>query len=1033
MKILHIGDLHYRKKNRYEQAKIIDALISAIEKNADIDICFFSGDLINNGTNKLDFQEADNFLFVPIIEKSKIQRDNLFICSGNHDVDRSVIVNSIISNFSSKKNLDRKSLELFYTKQSADKKASLQSNQNFFEYLQDSFQYKSEDIVDNLYTVHKREVEGIKIGIVTINSSWFCSGERDDKGELIIMPSHLEEAVNKIDECELKILMMHHPLNYFKQGILYEIEDLVHSNFNLLLVGHVHKEFIETQFRCNNGIYCNTSKASLCDEGDGAEIGFSIINIDVNDISSFRIERFHYIKPENKFIQLEPVIVTIPLGEEKHRQNAIRKKIISKYIFELGESNKLLLNYDEKNERAFLDTFTEPILSKDSDEETNISDKVNRLLYDDLVSSKDNILIFGKDKCGKTSLLKKIKLDLLLKYTNKGLIPIYIDYKHIESSENGFNIVKIVSNYYNISRADSQELINSDRLLMLIDNLNTTSSLHNEVLVFLREYQNIRFIVCSEYLTSRVFGEELDSLLYKKYFFKNLTRTELRLYTKKNPSIKEEDHEVVMEKVAIFCKQLHLPLSYWTISLILLIYKKSNDDYTKNLFSVLDSCVDEILIKKRFLFEKTNLKFEQYKILCSELAASLFEDYGEFEYSCSYSQMLEIVEKYINSNKRIILSPKDIVDFLHECGILKQKTNGSYTFRLNGLFEYFLAYHLKESPKFKNDIIGNPSTYLAFKNEIEIYTGFNRSDSVFLEQIFNKTKEALKSFKNKYSEAIDDTLMNKIKDAHQFEKSLKELLLKSPLSDTNKDLILDKTDSLDIDSDVHVKPIIENDTLNVEIIERYITILARVLKNSDGITNSPLINEIFNYLLETYCQFGFYMIDDFERTAKDENIKVREDYEVDNNLILGEEILNLLSRILPVLVQAMMYDGLGQLNFSKIIEEKIRELRVDVKNNQFKLFILYFLLMDIDLKGNKNIIDDVFEEIILPPLKVATFFKLNFYHAFKAFQNKDLENYLKNKIQKAQLRIDEKSDMDKIQRGLEKASKRKLIRKAKKR
>jgi predicted MPP superfamily phosphohydrolase len=1027
MRILHIGDLHFKKRGKYEQSRIIEALILSIRKNKPIDLIFFSGDLINNGTNSKDFTDAHNFLFTPLQKETNIDLSNIFICCGNHDIDRTVIVNSIVSYFFGKKKIDSKMLETWFTKQIPDKKASLNSSHSFFNYLTGNFTYQSQDDINILYSIHKREIEGKQIGIVTLNTSWFCSGERDDKGELLVLPSILEEAVNKIEDCDLKILMQHHPLNYLKQTISYEIEDVIHSNFNILLIGHVHKEFLETQYRCNNGIYCNTTKASLCD--DGGEIGYSILNLEMNDVSSIKVERFHYIKSENRFNTLEPVIITIPLGESKHKQNSIRKKIKSKFATELNEANKLLLDYNDTNEHIFLETFTNPILSKDSDEETNLGDTVTKIQFEDLMKFEHNYLLFGKDKSGKTSLLKKIQLDLLSKYSNESLIPLYLDYKQLELADGDLDINKLVTHYYQISKADANAVIQGKKLLLLVDNLDTNSSLHGQIISFLSSHQEVKFVICSEYLTSRIFGEELDDLSYKKYFFKNLTRKELRLYAQKNSAIKDEDQELVIEKVTNFCKQLHLPLSYWTISLILLIYKKSNDDYSKNLFSVLDTCVDEILMKKRFLFEKTNLKFEQYKSMCAEIAKELFQNYSETEYSCTYPQLFLIVESYRSKNPRIVTGTNFILDFLFESGILKKKLDGNCTFRLNGIFEYFLAYQIKEDDIFKTEILNSAELYLAFKNEIEIYSGFNRSDVNFLRDIYKKTKDALEPFKATYHLPIDETLLGKIDGAYHFEKSFKKLLLEAPLSDSKKDLIFDKVDSLDIDSEVHRKELLDVNNLNVEVVEKYITILSRVLKNSDGITHSDLIYEIFDYLLETYCQFGFFIIDEFENNAKKENIKLREEYELEDDIILGEEILKLLSRILPVLVQAMMYDGLGQTNFFKIIENRIGLLRHDLGANQYKLFVLYFLLLDIDLKSNKSLIDDVFEEIKLAPLKVATLFKLNFYLAFKAYKNKNLEELLKNKIQFAQKRIDSKIDIGEIQKSLSKTSKRNLIKK----
>src|SRR6266542_402960 len=759
MKLLHLGDLHFKLKNTLEQNKIINALLESLEGKS-IDFIFFSGDLVINGASKQAFEKAHEALFNPLFEKLKLSPKETFLCAGNQDINREVIINSIITNFSSMKVVDRKTIENWSNKLHADRKASLCPSQNFFDYLTKNFIYPETDQVDILFNKQIRNIDGKKIGIITINSSWFCSGEREDKGELLFLPDLLEDAILSIKECDIKILMQHHPLNYFKETLLYDLQDIVHSNFNMLLLGHVHKEFLETQYRSNNGIYCNTTKASLC--SDGGEIGFSIINCDVAEPGKMKIERFPYLKTENKFYPVEPIIVQIPLGEEKHKQNEIRKKITGKVSFELQEANKLLLNYDENNENFFLESFTEPIISKKSDEETNISEHITRVPLNDVKESNDNYLLFGKDKCGKTTLLKKLLIDYLQEYTTKARVPLYFDFKHFENTEINLDILKILMNYYQFSRHDAQKVIDEGRLILLIDNLNTTSSLHDKIICFLKEHMNIKFIICSEYLTSRIFGEDLDDLSYTKCFFKNLTRNEIRLYTKKNPSLKENDHEVIIERVTAFCKQLHLPMNFWTVSLIVLIFKKSSSDYSKNLFAVLDGCVDEILQKKKFLFEKTNLKFEQYKSLCSQIAVTLYKEYKDTEYACDYSSLIQMVEDYRKKNRRIITGGKEIVDFLLECGILKHKNTSLYTFRLNGIFEYFLAYYVKENEDFKNEIINYESLYLSFKNELEIYSGFNRSDVSFLRLIYEKTKKAISAFTSSYTGSPDDILLSKI-------------------------------------------------------------------------------------------------------------------------------------------------------------------------------------------------------------------------------------------------------------------------------
>ena len=149
--------------------------------------------------------------------------------------------------------------------------------------------------------------------------------------------------------------------------------------------------------------------------------------------------------------------------------------------------------------------------------------------------------------------------------------------------------------------------IENGKIILLVDNLDTGSPVNEIVVSFLETHRNIQFIVCSDYIASRIYFEELDHLEYSKIYFRDLTRKEIRLYSQKYSSVKDYNNEEVLEKIGKMLSQLQLPINYWTVSLILLIYRKSNDDYNKNLFTILDLCVDEILQKKQLSLNKTKL------------------------------------------------------------------------------------------------------------------------------------------------------------------------------------------------------------------------------------------------------------------------------------------------------------------------------------------------------------------------------------------------------------------------------------------
>jgi predicted MPP superfamily phosphohydrolase len=1028
MRILHIGDFHFKSKGRgFDQETVVSKFIEHLSLKEKIDFVFFSGDLVFSGSNSEDFEKAHKLLFEPMYDKLSLALDNIILSPGNHDVNRNECSEALAYFFNSRENMGtNEKVDKLYLSKGKDYINSIASINSYYQYSKKYF-FKHGDSHEPLYSVHKRTLGSKKIGIITIHSAWLSTGFLDDKNNLLFPPILIKEALKQIKDSDIKILIKHHPLHYFKEFNFIELQNIIHQEFDLMFSGHIHKEENSAVYNGTNGIYCNVTQASLTYD-KGAEIGYSIVNVDFDDLENLIIDKGTFIKKQNDFIDLESVEVTLPCGLEKKKQNRFRQKIVEKYNNELENSNQLLLSYDvDEINQNFLDTFTPPKLSKNSEAEQTSNDETFNVSFDSLLSKDDNYLIFGEDKCGKTSLLKRGQLYYLKNYSFNGYVPFYFDYKEWENSENKVDLIRIIANYYQINKKDTEDIVKSGKFVVLVDNLNVRSPLHEIVLNFIVDNKP-RFIVCSEYVASRVYSTSiLDDLDFERIFFRDLSRKEIRLYTEKNDSVKAAKTDEVVEKITNFCTQLKLPLNFWTVSIILVIFKKSNDDYTKSLFAVLDLCVDEMLQKKKLAFQKGGLEFDQYKEVCSQLAFYLLTKHRSTVYSANALNIINFIDNYKKKNRRIVGDAKDIFDFLLESGILKRKGD-LYTFRLNGVFEYFLAYFINDDATYIDEILKNDAIYLSFKNELEIYSGLNRRNEELLDRIFAKTKDKINPIIKLYESfgEIDDILDIKLTKAQEFSRTIKKLVVNNPLSGTEKDELSDALSPMEIESDVKLKEYINTDEINFELLEKYIVILSRVFKNSDRILNQELVNKIFDFIVEGYCYLGYYLIDEFEEYAKTENLKLTADELQDK--VIGENILKLVSNFIPLLVQAMLHDGVGHINLKDIIKQKIEELLRNKDRNQFKLYLLYFLQIDIDI-NQKNLIEDIFQNVHKSALKVSTLLKLNYYLAFKAYKNKALEKFFRDKIQQAQFRIDSKTDISDFQRMLSRKEKSGIVKK----
>lgn len=1027
MNILHITDFHHSAEN---QLKVIDSIIKCIEeKKIKIDLVLFSGDLVLKGSKVENFKVASNVLFNPLIQKLKIPQENIIFCPGNHDIDRTQVHGAIKSYFDN--NLtSSSSLNEFYIKKDDVYLSSLKPSIHFNTFLSEFHPDPKDNKIRDLYSLHFRNVNEKRLGIVCINSAWISSIDKhnpgkEDKGNLLIPLKMLEEVKHEMGSVDKKMILLHHPLYFLKEFNLYEIENFIHNNFELMFYGHVHKISSLSRHSGSNGIFEHVAKASLSSKDN---LGCSLIELDDVEENVIRVNEMTYVADNDSCHVGSPIIHNIPCGQEKADLISFRKKIFDKISIEKENANKLLL-LNEEDDKDFLTLYNHPILKKES--EGGLETKnANSISLEELVLGENNYLILGRDKCGKTSILKRIQLECLINYSRNGKVPFFFDAREQESNlDDKFELELLIRSYFEINKSKVQKLLTSEDFMLLVDNYSPRSGMAVYLNDFLEQYKNISYIISTEYNLSRTVDTfELGQSVYNKIYFHDLKRQQIISYTDKRLSSNKKKAEI-QDKIIQLCKQLELPLNYWTVSLLLLIHSKSTDSYSKNLFSILDICIDEIFGKKQLLLSHSRLSFEQLKKICADLAKELFINHSNTTYSACYEDILDQISKTIEENNRISASSKEVLEYLLNTGILKHKNeNDFYVFRLNGFFEYFLALQMTRDSTFKNDILTDEVKFLAFKNQIEIYSGFKRDDLPFLDTVYNKSLSKLNPVFKDYDLDKDKELLLKIQEPKIVEDFCRDLSIKKSLTSTQKATLEDMTDELQIDADVHEIKQMNPLEINSELVERYLSILARTFRNMDEITgHKGKTSDIFNTLINWYCDLGFYIIDEYKEITKQEILKEG----ITNVEDLPElELLRFISNFSPLISQTWLFDGLGHFNLERMIKMEISKLEEDSINNQYKLFMLYFLLLDIDLNSNKEFIKNAMDNLRIPILKFTITIKLSYYLAFKASNNRALEHELSLLIQKAKLNIDSKvSTMGDIQKQIQEKKKIALVNK----
>jgi predicted MPP superfamily phosphohydrolase len=1027
MKILHISDFHYSSqlKHQYQQNNIVDALVKDLSNDEKIDYLFFTGDLVFSGERVEDFVEAKKLLLDRLSNDLKIDKNKIFICGGNHDVFRNQELVDTTDKIKEINNNEK--LEEFLKRQEGKSfKESLKNISHYNEFQKkfyNEYSNGNKQIISDLYTIHKQSHGNNKIGILTINTGWRSIDSKFDRGNLLFPISILKTAIEELrKDTEFRIILMHHPISDLKDWNSSDIEDLIYKEFHLLFSGHLHKKKQNIQITTDEGIFCCSASATL--SLDESRNGYTLINIDV-ETYDIEFENVSYNIQDNIFLHpKEKSKTSIPVGDSKQASITFKKTLRKKYLEELERANELFISYDGKeSSKGFNDLYTEPILknktkaviaeTKQESSNTNVSQ---------IITTKDDIVIFGKDKSGKTSVLYKIFLDLFVDFAVHKTIPIFIDAKEYKISGKQFDIYKIIIKYYEINQAKAQSLLEKYSVRLLIDNYDPNFSTFNEVVSeFLRKNISVCFIVAMEEKIGASFVPyEFDGRKYTKLYIHEISRPEVRQLTNKWPNITEDKRELILDKIYGIFTQLNIPTNYWTVSLFLWIFEKNNEADFHNSFELIQLYIDNLLDRKRLALDKSSkLKFEDFKSYLSELAHFLMIDRADKGYTATYSEIVIFTNSYRDKNKRFVIEVEDVIHLIIEKHVLRKVFDDSYTFRLNGVYEYFIGLYMSKDQNFANQVINDDHYYLSFGNEIELYAGFEKKSSrEYLERILNRTKEIFKPLNDQYSQVnIDSQLKMKISEVFDISLPMQKLS-----SDFKRSFGVEKQDEIlselhpskNQKSEVKVKEYYEKIEGNSENLEKALHILARVFRNSN-IEDEKQLDEVLEYILDSACQLGFKLIDEAE--TKGFGLKTEE---------LGDKrekiLVKFLTNFMPLIVQTFLYDSIAQNDLERIFKEKIEELKKDKKNNQFKLMLLYFTLIDLNVKAHKDLIPEVIENITLNLLRQTTIIKLYYYLMFKCNNQPHFESFLKEQIRIQTLKINSKTDIGNLQKGIEKAA-----------
>lgn len=452
--VLHLSDIHVRNHSDpiLHQAQNIAAATFGSLPEASIVFIVVSGDIAYSG--KSDQYELASEFLRKIREAIVAERGvpvQVILSPGNHDCDfdldtrmRQIAVKSMVEDGPC--SVDDSVI---------DQCAAVQ--QPYFDFRA-HLEADNDVTGDKLWRSHRIEAEGKTIVFDCLNISW-VSRKHEEQGALVFPYERYVDS--QADGAELRILVMHHPLNWFSQGMYRGFRSFVRKNSNIIITGHEHVGNVGENIDAESGHSAYVEGCVLQGHHGMGDSSFNVLKIELAD-GKFLSTR--YVWNKSFFLPSEN-------GSWADYRDLPRKRLNP---FEIANTFRSQMDdpgaYFKHPNRASIslaDIYVFPDLTEMSGNEKTREILSSSALLDPS-RVKGCILVTGEEKAGCTSLLYR----LYEEYHDRGFVPLYLSGRGLrKTSERDLDQVvkRAVEEQYGPDAYERFFQLSSARKLLLLD------------------------------------------------------------------------------------------------------------------------------------------------------------------------------------------------------------------------------------------------------------------------------------------------------------------------------------------------------------------------------------------------------------------------------------------------------------------------------------------------------------------------------------------------------------------------------------
>lgn len=929
IRIIHLSDFHMNKQSLEDWNNFIkDALTRlANERGKDYEDCFIvcTGDLIDKGGQEYGgaapaFEDFKKQVIEPILKATGLGKDHFIIVPGNHDIERDA-----------DKSFERIGIRQEFAEggattinQYANQLLAEEKNKSpfkrmlaFKEFEKNLYQDCDNVATSYLGTTFVFDVRGGKVGFAGLNSVWNAADDKDKECGVEVSEPQYQKCLRELKECQLKIALIHHPLDWLKYEI-NTIKQWISRDYKLLLCGHVHQD--ETTYECKpyGSIFVNIAPSFTNDIRGGSNgafaNGLTILDYDIVG-KNVTCRYYSYNHNERKYVLnndlVEGGVASFSLPNRQSQElddiaNACLQYIKDKQYTKFDEQ---IIPTKAHAIKTLKEAFVNPPIWKQGDE-YDIQVNVSELLL-----SKENVIVFGNQESGKSVLLNRMVIELTDNFSQYDLVPALIDFRNVGNRD----IETVIREFLGCSSLQLRKLQDSKKVLLMVDNYNPKEEYKYQVkrLYDFLNKSGLRLIATSHSEMTRSVPErfiKFNQIAFELYHLDPFNTERVReMMVKWSPDDEFLARNNKIEQMVKRFTQYSLPCTAMSVSLYLWSTERSDRAPVNHAF-LLDIYIEIILDKmsEEGIYRNT---FD-YSNKCMMIAKIAYDMKKDNLQELDYSKYIGYIQNYLSEVGYTTYEARRIGDYFIQQKLFAE-VNGKIAFAHSCFYYFFLAKRMINDPSFKKEIISKTEFYKNAK-VLDYYSGLVRTDKELLEFLHDRLNEYFEPLQPVYKEVnIDDCFTFIRENQQKFVPMIDKMDVAAVVKNKPSEEVIEKR--LNTVNNKKIRNISENYYNETRLTgEKLITMTAQVLRNLDGIENVDLKFKVYKSLIRNTMIYGVIVKDYLASYANEHNGKLPPSH---YKIVDVERFF----RMIPLALQLNMSLLVGTAKLGKVFELKLEE------------------------------------------------------------------------------------------------------------